>query len=120
MTATCLNTNGIDAVLRICCCASGSIVFHGRKTTALSLTVSTTSKLAGVRQVGQGTPIRRAFGSDSVRASRYRLPPWRRVGLGLGRNLLGHHTGRRRCGPPARSEEHTSELQSQSNLVCRL
>src|SRR2546430_8906920 len=23
-------------------------------------------------------------------------------------------------GPPARSEEHTSELQSQSNLVCRL
>src|SRR3972149_7722462 len=28
-----------------------------------------------------------------------------------------------RCGPgawPARSEEHTSELQSQSNLVCRL
>src|SRR2546430_4419924 len=28
---------------------------------------------------------------------------------------------RDRCGtPPARSEEHTSELQSQSNLVCRL
>src|SRR2546430_14775241 len=28
----------------------------------------------------------------------------------------------RQCGPPAfsRSEEHTSELQSQSNLVCRL
>src|SRR2546430_12561520 len=24
------------------------------------------------------------------------------------------------CGPHARSEEHTSELQSQSNLVCRL
>src|SRR5688572_32558041 len=24
------------------------------------------------------------------------------------------------CGPRARSEEHTSELQSQSNLVCRL
>src|SRR5438270_8123087 len=24
------------------------------------------------------------------------------------------------CGSPARSEEHTSELQSQSNLVCRL
>src|SRR2546427_6968715 len=23
-------------------------------------------------------------------------------------------------GPPSRSEEHTSELQSQSNLVCRL
>src|SRR2546430_9111516 len=27
---------------------------------------------------------------------------------------------RRAVGPPARSEEHTSELQSQSNLVCRL
>src|SRR2546430_9603794 len=26
----------------------------------------------------------------------------------------------RAAGPPARSEEHTSELQSQSNLVCRL
>src|SRR2546427_8775827 len=25
-----------------------------------------------------------------------------------------------RQGPPRRSEEHTSELQSQSNLVCRL
>src|SRR2546430_4763740 len=24
------------------------------------------------------------------------------------------------CGTPSRSEEHTSELQSQSNLVCRL
>src|SRR2546430_2830250 len=32
-------------------------------------------------------------------------------------------TSRARAGPPsrvARSEEHTSELQSQSNLVCRL
>src|SRR5438270_13099662 len=26
----------------------------------------------------------------------------------------------RPCGPTTRSEEHTSELQSQSNLVCRL
>src|SRR2546430_1280010 len=48
---------------------------------------------------------------------------------------LPGHSGRRRRGrwrerlirrdpadlaPPARSEEHTSELQSQSNLVCRL
>src|SRR2546430_6061392 len=28
--------------------------------------------------------------------------------------------GSRTCPLPARSEEHTSELQSQSNLVCRL
>src|SRR2546430_13111317 len=27
---------------------------------------------------------------------------------------------RRRCDRPSRSEEHTSELQSQSNIVCRL
>src|SRR2546430_11737389 len=31
-----------------------------------------------------------------------------------------HGPDRRRRGPPHRSEEHTSELQSQSNLVCRL
>src|SRR2546430_9433796 len=30
------------------------------------------------------------------------------------------HSLRRRCHAPHRSEEHTSELQSQSNLVCRL
>src|SRR5437016_9566610 len=32
------------------------------------------------------------------------------------------HAGRAACGapPPTRSEEHTSELQSLTNLVCRL
>src|SRR5688572_31879075 len=37
--------------------------------------------------------------------------------------LQGPHAaarGRRRTRLPRRSEEHTSELQSQSNLVCRL
>src|SRR2546430_8281800 len=33
------------------------------------------------------------------------------------RMSAGEHRG---CWEPARSEEHTSELQSQSNLVCRL
>src|SRR5688572_32144360 len=32
----------------------------------------------------------------------------------------GHRTRSRRRDTPHRSEEHTSELQSQSNLVCRL
>src|SRR2546427_13228913 len=32
----------------------------------------------------------------------------------------GVRAGRGACGRPGRSEEHTSELQSQSNLVCRL
>src|SRR2546430_9200715 len=31
-----------------------------------------------------------------------------------------HGDARSRTGPERRSEEHTSELQSQSNLVCRL
>src|SRR2546430_13469182 len=30
------------------------------------------------------------------------------------------HAGAPQTAPPPRSEEHTSELQSQSNLVCRL
>src|SRR2546430_10032708 len=38
----------------------------------------------------------------------------RRLGLGPGERGGGRHT------PSGRSEEHTSELQSQSNLVCRL
>ena len=54
MTATCLNKNGIAAVLRICRCAAGSIVFHGRKTTALSFTVSTALKTIVVGKVRQG------------------------------------------------------------------
>src|SRR5256886_11140373 len=33
---------------------------------------------------------------------------------------LRARTARRGCRPRERSEEHTSELQSQSNLVCRL
>src|SRR2546430_4114234 len=32
----------------------------------------------------------------------------------------GAHAGPPAAGRPLRSEEHTSELQSQSNLVCRL
>src|SRR5256886_4405016 len=34
--------------------------------------------------------------------------------------LAGRQIGRTRDARSARSEEHTSELQSQSNLVCRL
>src|SRR5688572_31095822 len=59
-------------------------------------------------------PVRagaRADGADLVPAAR-----GRRCGRGAaaapGRDVAGHRGGR--------SEEHTSELQSQSNLVCRL
>src|SRR2546427_8766585 len=37
-----------------------------------------------------------------------------------GRKRTGRKGGPYGEGPPDRSEEHTSELQSQSNLVCRL
>src|SRR2546430_10365436 len=49
------------------------------------------------------------------RAEPRRLPAAREVTVGAD-EALGHRV---RCGVP-RSEEHTSELQSQSNLVCRL
>src|SRR5688572_32990964 len=41
---------------------------------------------------------------------------WHRTGAAW----LRGQRGRRRDGNQGRSEEHTSELQSQSNLVCRL
>src|SRR5437016_12012688 len=37
-----------------------------------------------------------------------------------GDRASGHGGGRRQTSAPARSEEHTSELQSLTNLVCRL
>src|SRR2546427_6446712 len=56
---------------------------------------------------GGGAPCHRDPGAGSARAAgslfQGRVPP-----------------GPRRAWRPDRSEEHTSELQSQSNLVCRL
>src|SRR5688572_32139693 len=50
------------------------------------------------------------------------VPDGGRGRRGRAHPALGQHGGRLslRGGPRARSEEHTSELQSQSNLVCRL
>src|SRR2546427_928295 len=54
------------------------------------------------------------------------LPGWRAMrplGFGFGPGGLGPRDGIGPAPPPlqtGRSEEHTSELQSQSNLVCRL
>src|SRR2546430_6005891 len=68
--------------------------------------------------------ILRASGSASSRLSNARL----RKMFGLGLRAVGgmrkyHRSAKsRNClmKSPPRSEEHTSELQSQSNLVCRL
>src|SRR5438132_5988244 len=41
-------------------------------------------------------------------------------GAGAARGPAGDRAGQRRLRPLPRSEEHTSELQSHSDLVCRL
>src|SRR2546427_6900019 len=49
----------------------------------------------------------------------FRSHPWHRQGVLAWRGALPR-SARHARGHRARSEEHTSELQSQSNLVCRL
>src|SRR5690606_41676441 len=46
-------------------------------------------------------------------------PPPLRAGPGRGQRRSGLYLARRRGLCPVRSEEHTSELQSRENLVCR-
>src|SRR2546427_7487227 len=63
----------------------------------------------------QGSESRPVIHSD--RGAHYRWPGW------LSRvhdAKLTRSMSRKGCSPDNRSEEHTSELQSQSNLVCRL
>src|SRR2546427_1914387 len=62
----------------------------------------------GVVEARGVAPLGPNHGSQAVHA---RAPQRRRQG-----RLAGAH----RVAIPPRSEEHTSELQSQSNLVCRL
>src|SRR5688572_31955650 len=76
-------------------------------------------------------PYTTLFRSLRRSVRRHRGPPWPATASGPS-GLPCHppaarpHRRGRRCasaatgGPPPRSEEHTSEFQSQSNLVCRL
>src|SRR2546430_3012981 len=64
-------------------------------------------------------PYTTLFRSRRRPRSRDPEPPLGRHRPRCRRRPLGT-TGRRRDATGARSEEHTSELQSQSNLVCRL
>src|SRR2546430_8947182 len=71
------------------------------------------------------TGARRAWRRDPAPRRLRRRPAPLRSGSGARPCPGSPAPGRRRCGRPAghwlgRSEEHTSELQSQSNLVCRL
>src|SRR2546430_13369354 len=64
-------------------------------------------------------PLDRSVRSP-VRLGRLGTRRRRRPGGGLDQALVFLTQQHRRIVPHARSEEHTSELQSQSNLVCRL
>src|SRR2546427_5475987 len=75
------------------------------------------------RSIDGAVALARKHGAPAVEA--YPVDPQRKMGSGeLYTGLLsaftaaGFHEMARRA--PTRSEEHTSELQSQSNLVCRL
>src|SRR2546427_8975498 len=73
------------------------------------------------RLLEQEIGLRRAI--EAVAAARRRLPPGGVVPEDYvfhGSGVDGVPTGVRLSELFARSEEHTSELQSQSNLVCRL
>src|SRR2546422_4442072 len=61
------------------------------------------------------TTLFRSLGACARRCTRSRSPPW-----GSGRCRPGDSRRPEGRGPPHRSEEHTSELQSRLHLVCRL
>src|SRR5688572_32414969 len=69
---------------------------------------------AGHRQMQ--THADRAMIGPDLRTHLARL----RAQLARDQYVIDPHRERPEVGNPARSEEHTSELQSQSNLVCRL
>src|SRR5688572_32441010 len=50
----------------------------------------------------------------------FRSARWSTFLLGPASTAFGSRAANRSCAAICRSEEHTSELQSQSNLVCRL
>src|SRR3712207_8641626 len=71
---------------------------------------------SSTRPAGSRTTTR-AVGRTHALATLHDRP----VGVGEGvRRQLGQQVGTAGRGPPQRSEEHTSELQSRQYLVCRL
>src|SRR2546426_5357898 len=79
--------------------------------------------LSGAPKATVGNPVARSHGRH---AHRFRMPCASRQatpttqGKSLHRRAFGGTTVTRGRAAPARSEEHTSELQSPCNLVCRL
>src|SRR5260221_10794550 len=63
------------------------------------------------------------FFNDTATTEIYTLSLHDALPISCARPAVGPGSGRRRCRPArrhGRSEEHTSELQSHSDLVCRL
>src|SRR5207247_7037234 len=74
-------------------------------------------RLAAVLRAVQGAVV----GADIEQADLHRgLGECRRRAALGARDVLGDHLARLAAVPRARSEEHTSELQSRVDLVCRL
>src|SRR5438093_10116574 len=86
------------------------------------------SKVIALRAAGRSNVSVRMPSARARRASfviTLELPParWRRDSRGADRSRAGRsplRRGSRGCARRSRSEEHTSELQSLTNLVCRL
>src|SRR5688572_31980735 len=68
-----------------------------------------------LRAVGADTRVLRAEGGHPAVVGYFKAPPGKPTVL-----LYAHHDVQPPGPDSERSEEHTSELQSQSNLVCRL
>src|SRR2546430_13325481 len=66
------------------------------------------------------TTLFRSRRGDRVRRCSCRTQPTYRNGGMLATTMPRHYGSQHSTVPVSRSEEHTSELQSQSNLVCRL
>src|SRR2546427_8048836 len=73
-----------------------------------------------VRRPGRVLCRRRGAGGGGAHRTGRESEALRRDGLRNRRPPRGVRAGLRVPHAPCRSEEHTSELQSQSNLVCRL
>src|SRR2546430_13181718 len=72
------------------------------------------SKFEALRRAGAEHPI------EKVGAKLRAMMPWTEEGKGARDSGLGTRGSNPVSEPRARSEEHTSELPSQSKLVCRL
>src|SRR5205085_9650684 len=66
------------------------------------------------------TTLFRSPSAEAASASCAARGSCRRVGVHSLRSRCSSRSNSAASAPPYRSEEHTSELQSQSNLVCRL